>query len=104
MRCGARDLEADRGQPRWDLVDLESQLSLDHGARVVWLFVAGLDLSALYAGIGSREGVAGRPPADPRILLALWLFTTLEGVGSARQLDRLCERDTAYRWLRGGAG
>lgn len=104
MSCGARYLEADRGQPRWDVVDLESQLPLDHGARVVWAFVSGLDLSALYAGIGSRAGVAGRPAADPRILLALWLFATLEGVGSARQLDRLCVRDTAYRWLCGGVG
>src|SRR5262249_30287151 len=31
-----------------------------------------------------------------------WLFATLEGVGSARQLDRLCKRDIAYRWLCGG--
>ena len=104
MTDGARYLMADRVQPRWDLVDLESQIPLDHCVRVVWAFVASLDLSALYAGIGSRVGVAGRPPADPRIFLALWLFATLEGVGSARQLDRLCERDTAYRWLCGGVG
>jgi transposase len=84
------------------MVDLESQLPLEHRARVVWAFVAGLDLGELYAKFGAREGEAGRPPADPRILLALWLYATLEGVGSARHLDRLCERDVAYRWLRGG--
>jgi transposase len=61
-----------------------------------------LDLSALYAGIRAREGEPGRPPPDPKILLALWLYATLEGFGSARQLDRLCERDIAYRWLCGG--
>jgi transposase len=98
----ARYLTADRSQLYWDMVDLEGQLPLEHRARVVWAFVTGLDLSELYAKIGAREGEAGRPPADPRILLALWLYATLEGVGSARHLARLCERDVAYRWLRGG--
>src|SRR5205823_366859 len=41
---------------------------------------------------------------DPRVLLALWLFATLDGVGSAREVDRLCERDDAYRWIAGGVG
>lgn len=102
MAGEARYLEADRAQLRWDMIDLESQLPSEHRARVAWAFVAGLDLSALYLRIGSREGEPGRPPPDPKILLALWLFATLEGVGSARQLDRLCERDIAYRWLCGG--
>jgi transposase len=102
MAGDARYLEADRAQLRWDMVDLESQLPLEHRARVVWAFVGALDLSELYARIRSREGEPGRPPPDPKILLALWLFATLEGVGSARQLDRLCDRDVAYRWLCGG--
>jgi transposase len=83
-------------------VDLESQLASDHRARVVWAFVERLDLSGLYERIRAREGEPGRPPPDPRIFLALWLYATLEGVGSARHLDRLCQSDTAYRWLRGG--
>ncbi len=36
------------------------------------------------------------------MLLALWLYATLEGVGAARELDRLVSRDVAYRWLAGG--
>jgi transposase len=102
MTGDARYLEADRGQLRWDMVDLESQLPLEHRARVVWAYVSGLDLSAFYARIRAREGEPGRPPPDPKVLLALWLYASLEGVGSARQLDRLCERDIAYRWLCGG--
>jgi hypothetical protein len=35
-------------------------------------------------------------------LLALWLYATSEGVGSARALERLCESHDAYRWLCGG--
>lgn len=102
MAGGARYVEADRSQLSWDLVDLEAWLPGDHRARLVWAFAEGLDLGPFYAAIGSRDGAAGRPAADPRVLLALWLYATLEGVGSARELDRLVRRDLAYRWLAGG--
>lgn len=98
----ARYLEADRGQLRWDFVDLDSQLPLDHRARLVWAFVESLDFSGFYALIGSREGSAGRPPADPKIFLGVWLYATLENIGSARAVGRACERDAALRWLCGG--
>ena len=98
----ARVMRPDRAQTRWDYIDLEGLLTLDHRARVVWRFVEGLDLSELYDEIKSREGEAGRPAADPAVLLALWLYATVEGVGSARELDRLVERDVAYRWIAGG--
>lgn len=83
-------------------VDLEARLAADHRARVVWEFVEGLDLSPLYQAIKAVEGHAGRPPIDPAILMALWLYATLEGVGSARALARLCEEHDAYRWICGG--
>jgi transposase len=98
----ARVIKVDRSQLRWDVIDLEAFLPEDHRARVVWDFVESLDLSELYAAIKSREGSAGRPAADPAVLLALWLYATIEGVGSARELERLVERDLAYRWLAGG--
>jgi transposase len=98
----ARVIRADRSQTRFDFIDLEALLPVDHRARVVWSFVESLDLSALYDGVRSREGSAGRPPPDPAVLLALWLYATVEGVGSARELERLAERDLAYRWLAGG--
>ena len=81
---------------------LEDLLDTDHQARIVWDFVAGLDLSPLYARIRAVEGGPGRPAIDPRILTAVWLYATLEGVGSARALDRLCENHHAFRWLAGG--
>jgi hypothetical protein len=46
--------------------------------------------------------VAGRPAADPALLLALWLYATVENVGSARALELRVERDIAYRWIMGG--
>ena len=98
----ARCVRPNRRQMEWQLVDLDGMLPLDHRARVVWGFVAGMDLSAFYAQIGSRVHGAGRPAADPAVLLALWLYATLAGVGSARQLARLCKSDLAFRWLCGG--
>jgi transposase len=77
-------------------------LPADHRARLVWSFVESLDLSPLYDRVLSREGEAGRPAADPAVLLSLWLYATIEGVGSARELERLAQSDAAYRWLAGG--
>jgi len=81
---------------------LEDLLDTDHQARIVWDFVSQLDLSPLYARIRAVEGGPGRPAIDPRILTAVWLYATLEGVGSARALDWLCENHNAFRWLAGG--
>jgi hypothetical protein len=52
--------------------------------------------------IEAREGTPGHPQTDPRILVSLWLYATLDGIGSARELERLCEPHAAYRWLCGG--
>src|ERR1700757_1851654 len=102
MASEARFIRADRVQSRWDFIDLEALLPSDHRARIVMDFVESLDLAALYEAIGAREGEPGRPPPDPAVLLALWLYATLEGVGSARHLDRLSQRDIADRWVGGG--
>lgn len=82
--------------------DLESVLPEDHTARLVWAYVERQDLSPLYAPIKAVSGGSGRSAIAPEILLALWLYATLEGVGSARALARLCDAHDAYRWLCGG--
>jgi hypothetical protein len=88
MSGDARVLKANRSQLCWDLVDLEAVLPMDHRARLVWRFVATLEPGPFYEAIKSRAGEAGRPAADPKVLPAPWLYATLEGVGSARELDR----------------
>jgi transposase len=97
-----RLLRPERAQLELRPSDLESLLAGDHRARAIWDFVEGLDLSALYDAIRAVEGHAGRPAIDPAILLALWIYATSEGVGSARALERLCEAHDAYRWICGG--
>ena len=82
--------------------DLEALLPPGHAARLVWRFVEGLDLQRFYAAIRARDGGPGRAAIDPKILVALWLYATIDGVGSARALDRLCYSQDAYRWIRGG--
>jgi transposase len=102
MSAPPRVQRADRRQLEFRPVDLESLLPEEHRARVVWDFVEGLDLTAFYGAIKAVDGHAGRPAIDPAILMALWLYATLDGVGSARALARLCDEHDAYRWICGG--
>ena len=95
---------AERMQTRWRPVSLDLLLPDDHRVRLVWSFVEGLDLTALLATIKAVDGRPGHPPADPRILLALWLYATVEGIGSAREVARLCDEHIAFEWLCGGVG
>lgn len=103
-RLGARVQRAVRNQLEMREVDLDSLIAADHRARVVWSFVEGLDLEPLYGEFKAVERHPGRPGIDPPILMALWLYATLEGIGSARALDRLCSEHNAYRWICGGVG
>lgn len=92
----------DRNQLHLRAFDLEELVPPDHLARAIWAVVEKVDLRELYEKIGSVEGGPGAPATDPAVLLALWLFATCEGVGSARELDRRCHRDAPYMWLCGG--
>jgi transposase/3D (Asp-Asp-Asp) domain-containing protein len=91
-----------RNQIEFQECSLDELVASDDQVRVVWDYVCQLDLSPLVDSIGAVEGEPGREPPDPRIFLALWLYATLRGVGSARELNRLCRRHIAYRWLCGG--
>jgi transposase len=83
---------------------VDDLVGADHPARLVMKVVDGLDLSAFYEPIAARAGVAGRDATDPALLVALWLYACLRGVGSARELARLCQDSAAFRWLCGGVG
>jgi transposase len=93
---------ADRTQVRVLMVDPDHLVPDDDPVRAVWMFVERLDLSAFYEPIKAVEGGAGRPPIDPKILMALWIQATLDGIGSARELARMCEMHARYQWICGG--
>jgi transposase len=92
---------ANRHQIVFRTVALDELIPDDHPARVVWEYVEGLDLSPLYGAIKAVEGHPGHPPLDPKILMTLWLYATIDGVGSARRLDKLCHKHDDYRWILG---
>ena len=98
----ARVLLPNRVQLELRACDLESLLPAGHRARLVWTWVERANLSAMYAGIRAVEGGSGRTAIAPEILFALWLYATLEGVGSARAVARLTQEHDAYRWICGG--
>lgn len=101
-RAMARVRHAVRNQVEWVARDLESLLGPDHPARAVWGLLESMDLEAFYADIKAVLDRPGQPASDPQVLLALWVYATIDGVGKARELDRLCQEHDAYRWLRGG--
>lgn len=93
-----------RGQVTMHLLTLDELIREDHPARNIWRYVCSLELSAFYREIQAVKGGVGRDAVDPRILLALWLLATVEGIGSARRLAELCTRDFAYLWICGEVG
>jgi transposase len=94
----------ERNQVQWRDAALDQLIPRDHRVRAVWAYVDSLDLKPLYRKIQAVEGGVGRDAVDPKILLALWMFAIIEGVSSARHLDRLCQRDLAYLWICGEVG
>ena len=102
QRGGARLRQPERHQMGWHSAAIDDLVAADHPVRAVWAFVLALDLRDLHAAVKAREGVPGHPPPSPEVMMALWLWAVVDGVGSARQVARLCEEHLAYRWLCGG--
>jgi len=101
-RGAPRLRRADRAQVRMLACSLDELLPPDHAARTVWAVVQKLDTSGFEAPLLARGSDPGRAATDPKILIALWLYAATEGVGSGRELARLCEEHTAYQWILGG--
>ena len=98
----ARVSRPERYQVEMQLFALDQLLPSDHQARIVWSYVESLDLEPLYEPIGVSDDTVGRPAIAPEILLALWLLATIDGIGTARELDRRCKEQIPYLWILGG--
>jgi transposase len=85
----------DRDQPMLLPPDLWDWLPEDHLARLVLEVVEQLDLTAIEASF-ARGGV-GREAFDPRLLIGLLIYGYCQGVRSARQIERACVTDVAFR-------
>ena len=78
----------DRSQLLWRSVDVEGLIEEDHAARAIWAFTGQLNLEAFYQPIAAVQGVAGRTPWDPRLLVSLWIYAYSRGISSAREIAR----------------
>jgi transposase len=101
-RAAPRLRRPERAQTVLEPVCLDEKLPADHAVRTIWRVVEQLDLSAFYEPIVARGGDPGRAATDPKLLVALWLYAAVDGVGNGRKLDRLCCEHDAYKWLCGG--
>jgi hypothetical protein len=70
----------DQIEMRWE--SLDDLLEADHSARIVWAAVCTLDLKPWLSEIKAIERHVGRDATDPRLLVAVWVFATLKGMGS----------------------
>lgn len=91
-----------RDQIEFRSAALDQLLPADHAARIVWAAVEQLDVSLWLREFKAVEGNVGRDRADPRLWVALWVYATVQGEGSAREIARLCGSEIAYQWLCGG--
>jgi transposase len=94
--------EPDRSQVRMIVQSPDDLIPRDHQARVIWRVCQAQDWSAFCEPIKAREGVCGRDATSPMLLGALWLYAAVRGVGSGRELGRLCGESKPYQWLCGG--
>ena len=92
---------ADRHRQTLRCESLDELLPPEHPARDVLAFVETLDLFPLLEPIRSTAGRPGAPAFDPAVLLSLWLYATLSGIASCRQLEELCRHHLVFRWLAG---
>jgi transposase len=102
---GVRLRKPDRSQVAWTMRCPDDLVAAGHPVRRVEALVAKLDLSGFCEPIKAREGRAGRDATDPHLLVSLWLYGCVRGIGSARELARRCSEEEGSRpflWLCGG--
>ena len=91
--------QREQGEVRFEIPD--DMLAADHPARILWTLLGTLDLTAFGAACESVEGRPGRSLKSPRMLMTLWLYAIVRGIGSAREIARLVKTDVAFRWIVG---
>ena len=58
-----------------------------------------LDLSRIYADYDPEAG--GRPPLEPRMMVAVWIYAYAVGIRSSRKVQAALVEDVAFRFLSG---
>lgn len=101
LKRAVRIKEPERRQVELRTQAVDDLIGPEHPARLIDRVLGTLDLSAFVANTKAVTHGAGRPVMSPRMLLTLWLYAISNGVGSAREIERLTTSDDAYRWIVG---
>lgn len=80
---------------------VEELIPHDHKARAIWDLAGRLNLSGFETALKTRAGEVGRPAWDPRLLVSIWVYAYSEGIGSAREIERLMEWEPGLQWIGG---
>ena len=91
-----------RNQVEFQISSLDSLVPTNHKVRNVWEFVASMDCKPCFQNLKSFKGSDGRSSTSPLVLLALWIYSIMDGNLSARKLETLCKEHIAYKWIAGG--
>lgn len=93
-------ISCDRDQQLMMPPDLNEWLPADHLVWFVIDSVAEMDLSAFYAE--HRDDGWGRAAYEPRMMVTLLLYAYAKGIRSAREIERRCVEDVAFRVITTG--
>ncbi len=96
-----RYLPIDRKQVLLEPLDVDRLIDNNHAARKIWHVVEQLNLSRFETNVRAVEGVAGRPPHSPQVLVAVWIYAFSKGLHSAREIERQMRYEPGLRWLTG---
>lgn len=90
---------AERTQMVMANIYVDELIALDHKARAIWELAGRLKLDRFAAKVKTVSGGAGRPAWDPRLLVSVWVYAYSEGIGSAREIERLAQYEPGLQWL-----
>lgn len=95
---------AERKQMMVANIYVEELIAPDHKARAIWELAGSLNLDGFAEKVKTAAGGAGRPAWDPRLLVSIWVYAYSEGIGSAREIERLLQYELGFQWLCGMDG
>jgi len=90
-----------RDQQVWTTVDVETMIAADHKARAIWELAGRVNLSRFAERVKTVRGEAGRAAWEPQLMVSLWVYAYSEGIGSAREIERMMDYEPGFRWLSG---
>lgn len=101
LKRRVRVKEPERRQVAFRTEAVDDLVGPEHPARLIDRVLGTLDLEGFTASAKAMEFGGGRPVMSPRMMLTLWLYAIGEGIGSAREIERLTKSDNAFRWIVG---